>query len=624
MKLTHLRNWSALSLAAMFVFGGAALAPAQKAQTPNPQPSAAQAEKGSPITKIQTVAANNPNAAREIPDTLAEVNGVKISKNDILKEAFRQHYEKVLDARVRLLLIDMECQRQKIAVSDQEIEDEIQRLAKSLNLTTENWMEMILNENGLSPDVYRSDVIRPLIQLRKLAGIRLQVTKEEMQKAFQAEYGPSVSLRQIVHNSRTEMERIRAAVVANPESFAAEAKNSSTDPASAAYGGMIRPIRRFMTNEQIENAVFNLKPNEISQIIEWPEGNFILFQCVEHFPATQVDVAEAQKFLEMKIRDRKMQRVAGEVYAELQNNAQIQVVMKDQNLSKQYPKLAAIVNGVEITRLEVAESSLKMFGEIVLAERISIEILAQECQKKNITVTEEDIDLEIRDRASKEMPLLADGSPNIAEWLKLQSRNQQVSIEAFRANTLRPLVMLKQLCRDKVKITEEDIQKGFEANYGPRARCLAIFFNNMRQAQQIWDQVNKVRDQEYFGDLAAKYSIHGPSKALRGEIKPIQMHGGMPALEKIAFALQPGEISEVIQLGNEEYAILYGLGQTTPVVKNVADVRDMIIEDVYDKKLRLSMQGYLEDVLTRSTVTNYLTGETRVARQPAAEAPVQR
>ncbi len=624
MKLTHLRNWSALSLAAMFVFGGAALAPGQKKQTPPPQTPAAQAEKGSPIAKIQTVAANNSNATKAIPDTLAEVNGVKITKNDILQEAFRQHYEKVLDARIRLLLIDMECQRQKITVSNQEIEDEIQRLAKSLNLTTENWLEMILNENGFPPDLYRSDVIRPLIQLRKLAGVRIQVTKEEMQKAYQAEYGPSVSLRQIVHNSRSELEKIRAAVVANPDSFAVEAKNSSTDPASAAYGGMIRPIRRYMTNEQIESVVFNLKPDEISQIVEWPEGNFILFQCVEHFPATQVDVAEAQKFLEMKIRDRKMQRVAGEVYAELHSQAQIQSMTKDKGFAEQNKKLAAIVNGVEITRLEVADGCLRMFGEIVLAERISIEILAQECQKKNITITEDDINLEIRDRASKEMPLLADGSPNVSEWLKLQSRNQQVSIEAFRANTLRPLVMLKQLCRDKVKITEEDIQKGFEANYGPRARCLAIFFNNMRQAQQIWDQVRKIQNEEYFGDLAAKYSIHGPSKALRGEIKPIQMHGGMPALEKIAFALQPGEISEVIQLGNEEYAILYGLGQTTPIVKNIADVRDMIVEDVFDKKLRLSMQGYLEDVLTRSTVTNFLTGETRVARQPAAETPVKR
>jgi len=570
-----------------------------------------------------------------MPDTLAEVNGVKVTKNDILREAFLQHREKVLDTRIRLLLIDMECRKQKIQVSEQEIEEEIQRTARSFNIPAEEWIDMILRENGFPADVYRQDVIRPLIQLRKLAGVKIQVTEDELQKAYEAEYGPSVLLRQFMHDSRSEAERHHAAVVANPNSFATVAKGFSTDPTSAAVGGMISPIRRFMPNfpEVLENLAFGLKPDEISQIIEWPEGNFIFFQCVEHYPATNVDIAEARNFLELRIRDHKLQKVSAQVYTELLENANIQVTMKDPELSKQYPKLAAVVNGVEITRLEVAESCLKMFGEIVLAERISIEILEQECKKRNITVTDADINAEIRDRASKEMKNSPDGS-HVREWMELQARNQQTTVEAFRNNTMRPLVMLKQLAKNNVKLTEEDIQKGFEANYGPRVRCLAIFFNNMRQALQVWDQVRKMQNQEniddlavkeYFGDLAAKYSVHGPSKALRGEIKPIQKYGGMPLLEQKAFALQPGEISEVIQLGNEEYVILFSLGHTTPVVKNIADVRDLLMEDIYEKKLRLAMQGYLEDLLNRSTVTNYLTGETRVARQQTTpETPIRR
>ena len=589
------------------------------AQTPPPVAQQDQA----PVARIQTVAANAQNNARSIPDTLAEVNGVKITRNEILTEAFRQHHEKVLDARIRLLLIDMECQRQNIQVSNQEIDEEIQRMARALNISTEDWMDMILRENGFTADIYRHDIVRPLIQLRKLAGVRIQVTQDELEKAFQAEFGPSVSLRQIVHNSRSEIERIRAAVVANPSSFAAEARNHSTDPASAAYGGMIRRIRRYTTNDQIENAVFNLKPDEISQIVEWPQGNFIMFQCVEHYPATNVDIVEANKYLELKIRDHKLQRVSGEVYTDIQDNARIQVIMTDRNLSQQHPNLAAVVNGVEMTRRDVAEHCFKMFGEIVLAERISIEILNQECQKRNITVTDADINAEILDRASKEMRHLEDGS-HVTEWLELQARSQKTTVTAFRNNTMRPLAMLKKLTESGVQVTEEDIQKGFEANYGPRARCLAIFFNNMRQAQQVWDQVRRVPNQEYFGDLAAKYSIHGPSKANRGEIKPIQKYGGMPLLEQKAFELQPGAISEVIQIGPEEFVILFGLGQTTPVVRNIADVRELLIEDIHERKSRLAMQIYLEDLLARSTVTNYLTGEQRIARQPATDAPLQR
>lgn len=572
------------------------------------------------IPKIQTVSGtSNRRTYQSLPDTLAEVNGQKISKKEILEEAFRQHREKVLDSQIRLLLISMECQKHKIQVSDEEIEAEIQRMATAVNLTSQDWMDLILKENGMTPDTYRSDIIRPIISLRKLAGARIQVTKEELQKAFEAAYGPSVSLRQIVHNSKKEMERIRKDVVANPNTFATEAKNSSTDPASAAYAGMIRPIRKYTTNDLIEKTVFNLKPGEISPIVEWPQGNYILFQCVEHYPPVQVDRLEAEKFLELKVRDEKMQRVAGEVYTELHNHAQIQMVLTDPDLSRneKYKNVAAIVNGQTISRMQVAEQCLKLFGEIVLAERISITMLDQECKKRNVQIIEADLDEEIRIRAAREMPLLPDGGPNVEQWLHVQTKSTRTTPAIFRNNTIRPLVMLKKLAKSNVQVSEDDIKKGFEANHGPRARCLAIFFNNMRQAQQVWDQARQIPLQEHFGDLAAKYSVHGPSKALRGEIKPIQKYGGMPVLEEKAFALEPGEISEVIQLGNEEYVILFGLGLTQPIVTNINDVRDLIAEDVHEKKLHLEMQKQLETLFTRSTVTNYLTGETRMAQQPA-------
>ena len=125
---------------------------------------------------------------------------------------------------------------------------------------------------------------------------------------------------------------------------------------------------------------------------------------------------------------------------------------------------------------------------------------------------------------------------------------------------------------------------------------------------------NQVRDPAYFGDLAAKHSVHGPSKALRGEIQPIQKYGGMPALEEHAFKLQPGEISEVVQLSMDTYVILFCLGQTKPVVTRIEDVRELIHEDLFEKKLQLEMQKTLEGLYARNTISNYLTGETVVAR----------
>ena len=49
-----------------------------------------------------------------------------------------------------------------------------------------------------------------------------------------------------------------------------------------------------------------------------------------------------------------------------------------------------------------------------------------------------------------------------------------------------PSVALKKLVDDQVTITEQDIQSGFEANYGERVEVLAIVMQNQRIAQRVW------------------------------------------------------------------------------------------------------------------------------------------
>lgn len=618
------------ALAAFLVFGSFLGAYAQNAPT-NPQnggPKGRPQGKTAPsgiLSEMRTIAPpTQGDGTKAAPEVLAEVNGKKIEKKEIVQEAFRQHYKEILDNRIKIVLIESACKANNITISREEEEAEILKMAGAFGFTSQEWLDTILSERGISPEVYRSDIIRPLLAIRKLAGTRLQISEADVEKEFQAAYGPSVQLRQIVHDSRSEMEKIRENLSAHPDVkdlFATEAKNSSVDPASAAYGGMIRPIRKHTTPPEIEQAVFALNPGEISEIIEWPQGNFILFQCVEHFPEVPVNREEVREALTIKVRDAKTREVSEQVFTELQNRANIQDVLNDPNLSKQFPQLAARVNGTDITRQEIARYCFERYGEVVLAERISILILEQECVRRKIEITENDINREIYERAAEEMPLMDNGKPNVKLWMDTQAKNLNIPVAAFRMNTVRPLVMLKKLSQSNVEVSEEAIRKAFVSRYGPRVKALAIFFNNMRVAQQVWGEANQIRNPDHFGDLAAKYSVHGPSKALRGEIKPIQQHGGMPTLEKAAFALKPGELSEVIQLGNEEYVVLFCMGHTEPVVKNIEDVREIIREDLVDAFLQVEMQKTLQIVYNKSAITNYMTGQSKTANIAAEQAP---
>ena len=155
---------------------------------------------------------------------------------------------------------------------------------------------------------------------------------------------------------------------------------------------------------------------------------------------------------------------------------------------------------------------------------------------------------------------------------------------------------LRKIAGEKVDVTDEDLQKGFDANYGPKVRCLAIVLNNQRRAQEVFEKARKNNTTEFFGELAEQYSIEPGSKALRGEVPPIRKWGGQPLLEKEAFALQPGELSGVIQVG-DKYILLRceGYTESTTNVK-FAEVRDDIYKDLYDKKLRIKMAECFENM----------------------------
>ena len=184
-------------------------------------------------------------------------------------------------------------------------------------------------------------------------------------------------------------------------------------------------------------------------------------------------------------------------------------------------------------------------------------------RSRQVTVTEAELDAEVARVASLMVRPLPDGSPDVKAFLKTVVEKQGMTVDVYRHDAVWPTVALRKLACAKVQVTEEDVQNGFEANYGPRVRCRAIVLGQLRRAQQVWEMARKQPTAENFGDLAAQYSIEGSSRALRGEMPPIAKHCGQPMLEKEAFALKPGEMSGVIQLG-DKFIILFCEGYTKP------------------------------------------------------------
>ena len=77
----------------------------------------------------------------------------------------------------------------KKEVTAAEIDQEIDNVAMRFGgISREAWLRTLDQERGISPVQYARDIIYPALALRKLAADRVQVSKEDLKNAFEAQY----------------------------------------------------------------------------------------------------------------------------------------------------------------------------------------------------------------------------------------------------------------------------------------------------------------------------------------------------------------------------------------------------------------------------------------------------
>lgn len=582
--------------------------------------------KGPQEAAAKPAAAARPSPTQNAPPKLqvvAIVNGEEISRNDLARYCLWHYGKQVLESVVNKRLIVERCRELNIQVTSNEVDAEIERVARKFGLPVDQWIKMLQTERNVSPQQYANEIIWPTLALRKLAAQQLQVSPDELTKAKETYYGPAVKARMISCKTMDRARQVHAKALANPDDFGNLAKQFSEDVNTASTRGMIQPIRKHVGDPQIEQVAFRMQPGEVSQVIP-AGGQFIILKCEERLPPRELP-ANHQETLTETIREGKLRDAAGELFKELQDKATVQVVFDNPELTRQMPGVAAVVNQNKITMLELAEETIGRHGVDVLSGVISRRVLEQACKKRNITITEADENEEIGRAAAAMGKVDAKGRPDIEGWLKTVKEEQGIAEDIYVHDAVWPSVALKKMVGGTVKISDDDLKKGYEANYGPRVRCLAIVLNNQRQAQDVWEKARANNTTQYFGELAEQYSVEASSRALRGEVKPIQKHGGQPGLEQEAFNLKAGELSGIIQVA-DKFVILRCEGFTEPVKVNYEEVKPMLYEDLLEKKLRVAMTQEYDRLMETSQVDNYLAGTSQSGRKPGEglrQSPMQ-
>lgn len=579
-----------------------------------PDDATAQAPRRAPQNNASSQA--NPRAAK--PKVVAVVNGKPISREEISQICLNQSGEEVLEALMNKRLIEHYCSRQGIQITNEEVDAEITRIARRMGFNRQQYLDILKKHRNISPQQYAQDIVWTTIALRKLAKDQVEPTPEEIQMAYESTFGPAIKSRIIVLENEADARRVHALALAKPEEFARLARNESKDINSASNGGLIPPIRRHLGDPKIEATVFQMQPGTISPILN-VTNQFIIVKCEEHIPARNVPLEETRPQLVERLREKKLRRTAGAVLKQLQQNARVENIFNDPERRRQMPGVAATINDQPITIAELAEMCFESNGTEVLETEINRQLLTGELARRQIEVTQEDLQAEIAHAAQLSGIVDAQNRPDISAWFKTVLQERGVSQESYIQNAVWPSTALKKLTVGEVKITNEDMQKGFEANFGPRVRCRAIVLDSHRRAQEVWAKARQTPTVEYFAKLAQEYSIEPGSRDTGGEVPPIQRHSGRPILENEAFKLKPGELSGVLQVG-KHYVILLCEGHTEPLNVKFEEVRDQIYRDLYEKKLRQAMASSFDQIRAAAQIDNFLTGTTHSPKRKAKGA----
>ena len=571
-------------------------------------------------TARQTTPTSKPRSVGD-QNVVAMVNGEPITKPTLGKLCLARWGEDTLESLVNKHLITQECQRRGVQITDKDIDAEIQEIARKFNLTVEHWLKMLREERDVSVQQYRRDIIWPTLALRELAADRLKVTQEQLEKEFESEYGAKVQVRMISLTSQAAAQKVLKLAKAKPSDFPALAKQYSEDPATASARGLIPLVRRHLGEPAIEQVVFSLKPGEVSNIVQ-AANQFLIFRCEKHIPAATISPQyrqTAMKQLEDRIVERNLRSAAGDLFEKLQSKAKVVNVWNDAKLRQQSPGIAALVNNKQISIEQLMEECLARYGRDMLETEINFRLLRQALKQRKLAVTGQEIQQEIARAAESFGYLKKDGTPDSAQWIQEVTEQEGIGRNEYVRDAVWPSVALKRLVGNQVAITQEDLQKGFEANYGTRVEVLAIVLGRQRVAEEVWDMARKNPSREFFGQLAEQYSIESVSRANFGEIPPIRRHGGQPQIEREAFQLKPGELSAIVAMG-DKFVIMKCLGHTQPIVDKLADVKDELTKDIREKKIRLAMAEEFDRLKESAQIHNFLQRTWQTGKVPASPA----
>ncbi len=264
---------------------------------------------------------------------VAVVNGQKVARQELYNLLVDTYGEDALDVLIRRTLIYQMAEKEGVKVTSSEVEQklktiidgEIDGLMRTYRIKDRADLKKELAKIGSSIEQFEEKLSKRMrkqaeieILAEKLVAKTITITDEELQRAYDQEYGEKIEASQIVFRTRREAEDAIKKLKSGAD-FATLAKNESVDRASAARGGKMQP---FSPKDNFGAEVAHLKIGELSDIIRTHDGYHII-KLLDRKPASNKSFKTVKGELEKVVRNQHYKERLGAWLISLIENASI-------------------------------------------------------------------------------------------------------------------------------------------------------------------------------------------------------------------------------------------------------------------------------------------------------------
>ena len=210
-------------------------------------------------------------------EIVAKVDNKEITKTELYDQLVAQGGKEALDALISEKIMELEVEKNKIEVSEEEIEKELNEMREYYG--GEEELDKAIEQFGYTMDDIKNNITMNL-QIEKLLEPYITITDEEMQAYFEENKASLNQVEQVkASHILVESKEIADEVIQKLNeggNFADLAKEYSKDTMNSQSGGDLGYFGKGEMLAEFENEAFSLGINEISEPVKTNYGYHII------------------------------------------------------------------------------------------------------------------------------------------------------------------------------------------------------------------------------------------------------------------------------------------------------------------------------------------------------------